>query len=169
MPISDKPYNWAEVASGFNDKTTLTPIHGALIAGVISNGGKLMEPYVIERILNEEGESIYEGEPVPIRQAVSGNTTKIMRKLMTATVKSGTLKKSFRGYTRDSVLSKLSIGGKTGSIDTDNHEVRLDWFVGYANEKKGSGHIVVSVLVAHEKFIGIRGGPIWPDDYERIF
>jgi cell division protein FtsI/penicillin-binding protein 2 len=34
--------------------------------------------------------------------------------------------------------------------------VKYDWFVGYAKEKEGDGKIAVSVLVAHEKYIGIR-------------
>ena len=158
MPITDKPYNWAEIASGFNQDTTITPLHGALIASVITNGGKLMEPFIIDKIETREGHTVYSGRPTPIKQTVTSETAKTMQNLMKATINSGTLRKSFRGYTRDRVLSKLAIGGKTGSIDTDHHEVRLDWFVGYANEKNGEGRLAISVLVAHEKFIGIRAG-----------
>ncbi len=33
-----------------------------------------------------------------------------------ATVRSGTSRKSFKGYRNDRILSKLNMGGKTGSI-----------------------------------------------------
>ncbi len=156
MRISEKPFNLAEIASGFNRTTKITPLHGALIAGAVANGGTLMEPFIVERIVNRDGHLLYRGETSRIKQAISDRTSKIVTHMMTAAVNSGTLRKSFRGYTRDDILSRLSIGGKTGSIDNDTHELRLDWFVGYANEKSGNRGIVISVLVAHEKFIGTR-------------
>jgi membrane carboxypeptidase/penicillin-binding protein len=77
---------------------------------------------------------------------------------MAETVKSGTLKRSFRGYQKDRILSRLDIGGKTGSIDNSTHDTRIDWFVGYAREKNGAGELAVSVIVAHEDHIGIKSG-----------
>jgi cell division protein FtsI/penicillin-binding protein 2 len=77
---------------------------------------------------------------------------------MTATVTSGTAKKVFRGHRRNKVLSRLRLGGKTGSIYNRAHDARFDWYVGFATEKKGPEKIVVSVVVAHEEYIGIRAG-----------
>ncbi len=154
--VQDDSYQWAEVASGFNRDTTITPVHGALIAGTVVNGGKLMEPFIIERISDNRGRMVYAGTPTPIKQAISGNTAKIVQALMGATIKSGTCRKTFRGYRKDRILSQLDMGGKTGSIDNTTHDVRLDWFVGYAREKSGNGCIGVSVFVAHEKYIGTR-------------
>ena len=59
---------------------------------------------------------------------------------------------------RDKVLSRLTIGGKTGSIDTRDHGARYDWFVGFADGPDQADAIAVAVLVAHEKFIGRRAG-----------
>jgi membrane carboxypeptidase/penicillin-binding protein len=77
---------------------------------------------------------------------------------MKATVKSGTSRKIFRGYRKDRVLSRLNIGGKTGSIDNHSHDARYDWFVGFGEEKEGGEKIVISVVVAHEEYIGTRAG-----------
>jgi cell division protein FtsI/penicillin-binding protein 2 len=76
---------------------------------------------------------------------------------METTIQSGTGRKAFRRR-RNSVLAKLDIGGKTGSIFNRSHDARFDWYVGYAAEKKGSQKLVVSVMVAHEEYIGIRAG-----------
>jgi penicillin-binding protein A len=154
--VENDSYQWAEIASGFNRETTITPVHGALIAGTVANGGKLMEPFIIERISDEKGKMVYAGKPTPVKQAISGNTAEIVQELMGAVIKSGTCRKTFRGYQKDRILSRLDMGGKTGSIDNAAHDIRLDWFVGYAREKSGTGAIGISVFVAHEKFIGTR-------------
>ena len=37
----DSSYGLAELASGFNKGTMMSPVHGAIIASVIANGGVL--------------------------------------------------------------------------------------------------------------------------------
>ena len=77
---------------------------------------------------------------------------------MRRTVTHGTARKTFRRMKKDKVLSRLTIGGKTGSIDTRDHGARYDWFAGYADGPDRKDAIAVAVLVAHEKFIGRRAG-----------
>jgi cell division protein FtsI/penicillin-binding protein 2 len=156
LTIADKPYNWAEIASGFNNQTTLSPLHGAALAAVPLNQGRLVEPTIIDRIVDNDGKVFYRNKPTFAGRAVSAETARILATLMETTVKSGTCRKAFRGAKRDKVLSNLRIGGKTGSIYDKGHTTRFDWFVGFAHEKKGRGKMTVSVLVAHEEYIGKR-------------
>jgi cell division protein FtsI/penicillin-binding protein 2 len=51
------------------------------------------------------------------------------------------------------VLSRLVIGGKTGSINNRQHTRRMDWFVGFAREKNGTEQLVVAVVVGHGEYI----------------
>ncbi|MEW6670523.1 MAG: penicillin-binding transpeptidase domain-containing protein [Thermodesulfobacteriota bacterium] len=154
--FSDEPYQWAEIASGFNHKTTMSPLHGAMLTAAIINGGKLMEPTIVDQVTDESGKVIYRSRPKTVNQAISPQASEKMNSLMEATITSGTAKKIFRGYQRDRVLSRLHMGGKTGSIDNKVGDARFDWFVGYAEEKGGDQKIVISAVVAHEKYIGIR-------------
>ncbi|MBN1933002.1 MAG: PbpA [Desulfobacterales bacterium] len=154
--ISDKPYQVAEVACGFNRETTISPLHGALMVATILNQGQLIEPTIIDQIVDEKGQTVYQSRPIALNQAISPETSETINALMKATIKHGTCKKTFRGYQRDQILSKLDIGGKTGSIDNQSHNLRLDWFVGFGEEKEGSEKIVISVVVAHEKYMGTR-------------
>ncbi len=156
MRISENPYNWAEIACGFNRETRISPIHGALIASAILNQGRLLEPTIVERIVDTGNRDVYSSHVTRFKQAIRPETSKAIKTLMMATVRYGTCRKSFRGYTRDRVLSKLNIGGKTGTIDNKAHDARYDWFIGFAEEKDGPGKIAISVLVAHEKYIGTR-------------
>jgi hypothetical protein len=50
------------------------------------------------------------------------------------------------------------LGGKTGSIYNRSHDARFDWYIGFAEEKDGNEKLAVSVMVAHEEYIGTRAG-----------
>jgi cell division protein FtsI/penicillin-binding protein 2 len=154
--ITDEPYQWAEIASGFNRQTRMSPVHGALIAATIFNQGKLIEPTIVDRIVGESGVELYRYQPATVNQAVEPDTSDALHELMTATTKSGTVRGTVRRYRRDKIISRLEIGGKTGTINNKTDDVKYDWFVGYAQDKGGDGKIILSVLVAHQKYIGIR-------------
>ena len=161
--ISDDPYQWAEIASGFNHETNITPLHGALIASIISNHGKLVEPTIVDKIRDENGVVVYQGKPVVIRQVIDPGTAKIVARLMEETVDTGTFRKTFRRYKKNHTLSRLDIGGKSGTIGSPSNHVRYDWFVGFAKEKEGQKQMALAVLVTHQKYIGTRAG-----DFARI-
>jgi len=154
--ISDEPYQWAEIACGFNRETTMTPLHGALITSTILNQGWLIEPTIVDQIIDEKGQAIYRSDLTTINRAMTSEASMVMKQLMRTTIRYGTCKNEFRGSRNDPILSRLNIGGKSGSIDNKPHDARYDWFVGFAEEKEGPGKIVISVFVAHEKYIGVR-------------
>jgi peptidoglycan glycosyltransferase len=156
VSLSDKPYQWAEIACGFNNDTTMSPVHGALLSCVILNHGKLIEPTIVDRVTDENGQVFYNGRINVANDVINANTSNVVFDLMRTTINKGTCKKAFRGYQKDRVLSKLAIGGKTGSINNKTNDVRFDWFVGFAQEKEGPGQIAIATIVAHEKYIGKR-------------
>jgi cell division protein FtsI/penicillin-binding protein 2 len=156
LRATDEPYQWAELASGFNRQTRLTPVHGAMIAAVVLNDGRLVEPYLVDELRSARGEVLYQARTLSLNRVLSKAASRQLAELMQATVVSGTSRKAFRGYQNDYVLSKLTIGGKTGSINTQDHDARIDWFVGFARANAGSDHLAVAVLVAHEEYIGVR-------------
>ncbi len=158
LAVKDESYHRAEIASGFNRQTTLSPLHAAVIVSAVVNGGKPVEPTLVDRITDDDGNSVYQTEPQFLTAAVSPETADVLNQLMIATVTAGTAKKTFRGHNRSKVLSRLKLGGKTGSIYNRAHDARFDWFVGFATEKKGPEKMVVAVMVAHEDYIGIRAG-----------
>ena len=167
---SDKRYRWAELASGFNRETTISPLHAAVIAGAVINDGQLVEPTLIKGMRNAEQKLVYQSEPRVWKRVMGPETVATLGRLMETTVRSGTGRKIFRSQRRDKVLSKLVIGGKTGSIYNRAHDARFDWFAGYAHVKRGSAHekggdagLAIAVVVAHEEFIGRRAG-----EYARI-
>ncbi|MGD8366744.1 MAG: penicillin-binding transpeptidase domain-containing protein [Desulfobacterales bacterium] len=156
IQITDDPYQWAEVASGFNQDTRISALHGAMIASVALNGGRMVAPTIVEKVTDPQGRVVYQGRPGAVREVISAGACRQLADLMEATVSSGTSRSAFRGLHRDWVLSKLTIGGKSGSINSRDNKARFDWFVGFARETSGEAKVAVSAVVAHEKYIGRR-------------
>ncbi len=85
------------MASGFNQETTLSPLHGAMIAASIINTGQLVEPTVIDSVTNKNGQVVYRGRPHIVQRAIDTQTATIMSKFMQTTIREGTARKVFRG------------------------------------------------------------------------
>jgi penicillin-binding protein A len=156
IEFSEKAYELAEVASGFNRTTRISPLHGAMLAAAIVNHGLLIEPTVVDWILNDSGRAVYQSRAGVCTQAIDRQTAGVIQELMRATVQSGTARKEFQKHSDDKLFSRLEIGGKTGSMGDGTPNMLYDWFVGYARERRGSGCLVFSVVVAHENYIGTR-------------
>ncbi len=156
ISLTDKPFNLAEIGCGFNRTTRISPLHGALLGSAILNNGMIMEPTIVEHIVDANGNTVYSGQPGILTQAMQATTSRQIKTLMQTTIRSGTGRKSFRGYRKDSILSQLTIGGKTGTICNKKHDIRYDWFVGFAEDGQENRKIAVAVVVGHQKYIGTR-------------
>ena len=71
--INDEPYHWAELASGFNRDTTISPLHGAVMVSAVLNDGRMVTPAIVDRILDDGGEELYRWQPSWEQQAISRN------------------------------------------------------------------------------------------------
>lgn len=106
-------------------KTQITPIHLNMITCAIANGGTLMKPYVIDRVVNDEGNIVKSFSPASYGRLITEQEADILTQLMTSVVEEGTASK----------LDGLSYtaAGKTGSAEYNN--VKGDshaWFTGFA-------------------------------------
>jgi penicillin-binding protein A len=156
IELTGGAFELAEIASGYNRSTRISPLHGAMMAAAVVNQGRWVEPSIVDWILNDDGRTVYQNQTVYRDQAIDLETARVLRRLMQATVQSGTAHKEFQKHHSDPILSRLEIGGKTGSMGDEAAETRYDWFVGYAREPQGSGQLVFAVVVAHEEYIGTR-------------
>ena len=155
----EDPYRLAELASGFNRTTKLSPLHGAMLASAVVNDGLLMEPTVVKEVFDMDNRIYYQQEPVSLGRVVSERTVKELRKLMLATISEGTGRRRFSDVRRHKILSKLEIGGKSGSIDNDEGR-RVDWFVCFAQVKGRKEAIALAAVVVHGENMGTRSQEI---------
>ena len=154
--VSQKPFHIAEIACGFNRQTTLTPLHAALMVADLVNKGVQARPFVVDAVFSGSGNPVYQQEKNHARRVVAPKTADLLMDLMGRTISAGTAKKAFRGASKDKVLSRLRIGGKTGSILDKGRTVRIDWFSGFAVYPKDNTALALAVVVGHEKYIGKR-------------
>jgi cell division protein FtsI/penicillin-binding protein 2 len=151
----------AEVASGFNKRTFISPIHAAMLAGAVANRGTMMGPRLVRRIADGDGNLVYSSEPVHLASPVSGETARKMKILMDETVVTGTARSAFRKHLRKNEFKDLELGAKTGSINDPSDQRRVDWVTAYAIPDSGeNGAICVSVLAVHGERLGIRAKDI---------
>ncbi len=145
-------YRLAELASGFNDETVISPIHAAVMASIIANNGVLRSPRLISRIVESPGGANLWVNSLNERRVISPEAAFEMQEMMNMTIDGGTARKSFRkmntGY-----KNALVIGGKTGSITGGKPFGKRDWFAAYAiprDIEQGKG-ISISVMNVNVK------------------
>lgn len=145
-------YRLAEIASGFNDETVISPIHAAMMASIVANNGIMKNPKVIAKITDTaSGETLWENTAIE-KRVLAPETTKEMQEMMGMTIDGGTARKSF-GKMNTGYKNALEIGGKTGSITGGKPFGKRDWFSAYAiprDHERGKG-ISISVMNVNVK------------------
>ena len=113
---------WAGIGQG---EALVTPLHMAMIAGCVANGGTMMKPWLIKRIANSQGVTASNGAPEPYRQVLSPSAASLIAGYMYETVKSGTATRA--------AIDGYSVCGKTGSAEvSDDKTVETNaWFTGF--------------------------------------
>jgi membrane peptidoglycan carboxypeptidase len=148
----EDPFRLAELASGFNRATRVSPLHGAMMAGAVANGGLLRKPSFVREVFDRENRIYYKAGAQEAVEAVSPETARELSALMVAAVREGTGRRTFRRAADHPVLSRLEIGGKSGTINNDAGE-RVDWFVAWARPLKDHGDekdsLALSAVVVH--------------------
>ena len=115
----------ASCSFGQSSKVSYLQMLTAVCAVV--NGGRLMQPYLVQRITAPDGTVVKETEPTVKRQVISEETSATMCKLMEGVVTSGTgTRAAVPGY---------RVGGKSGTsqkLDSKNEGARIASFVAVA-------------------------------------
>jgi len=156
IEVPEDDFGLAEIASGFNKRTIMSPLHAALITSTIVNEGKMMNPWMIHSVANSEGKMLYQAAPSSIANPVTEETARVMRILMEDTVKYGTCRRAFQPMRRKKAFKGMTLGAKTGTINDKTDRFRVDWTVAYALPKNGSDGICIAVLAVHGEKLGIR-------------
>lgn len=103
-------YPIQRVTTTYGQGSTVTPIQLIQAMTAIANDGKMMQPYVIDQIVDPStGKIIQNHKPIEKGQPVSADTAKQVREILasTLTAKYGTAK--------DFILNEYEVAGKTGT------------------------------------------------------
>lgn len=152
--IPNSPFELAELSSGFNKRTTISPLHGALISSCIAEDGIMPVPIFIDSITQlKDGKCVYRADYKKWKTPISIATAQELQKMMKSVVTYGTASKQFKSIKTSKLFADYLYGGKTGSIDKDSIG-RVDWFVGFAKHTiEPNKKIALGILTVH--------GEIW--------
>lgn len=113
-------------------KTLATPLNMAMITSAIVNEGKMMKPYVLDHVKNNDHEKEYITIPSVLSSVMSAENSIEIKEFMVSVVNEGT------GY--QAAINGKNIGGKTGTAENPNGSDHL-WFTGFC------GNDVVTVVL----------------------
>lgn len=148
--IPNDQYGIAEVASGFIETTTLSPLHAAGIFRSLVQGRALQIPWS-KHIPSQ----FIPDRPIALpNPALKPNTYYGMMKMMKATTSVGTARTAFKKNIYSYHRKRLLTGGKTGTIDGGSPQGRYDWFAGFAQDRKDPQQKIIIVVMQHH-------GKIW--------
>jgi peptidoglycan glycosyltransferase len=158
IPADD--FGLAEIASGFNRRTLISPLHASLITAAVANGGIMVEPWLVRRLKDESGKVLYRARLSKLGSPIEENTASQLRILMQDTVAHGTCRKALNPLRRKKFFEGIELGAKTGTINDYHDRYKYDWVTAYAIPKHGYGGICITVLAIHGKKLGIKASEV---------
>ena len=111
------------VAISFGQGMSVTALQLVTAISAIANGGKLMKPMLVKRILSNSGEVIQENEPCVVRQAISAKTAILVKEMMARVVQED-------GTGTKAALPGYRVCGKTSTAQKADKETK-----GYSHSK----------------------------------
>lgn len=108
-------YEIEKLTTAFGQGTTVTPIQQIQAATAIANGGKMMKPYVVDKVVDPStGKLLLDHKPEVAGRPISAKTSQQVRDILETVVTKGTGKPyQIKGY---------SVAGKTGTAQVVDKE-----------------------------------------------
>ena len=148
-PESETDVDPGRLAFG-QERLVVTPLQMALVAAGVANGGVVMEPKLVERIVAPNGDVIQDFEPEEWKKAIEPSTAADLTAMMVQAVESGT------GVAAQ--IPGISVAGKTGTAETGIAGRNNTWFIAFAPADSPK----VAVAVALSDQVGTGGATAAP-------
>jgi len=131
------------------DKLNVTPLQMAMVASAVADGGRLMRPHLLDRVVDTDGRTVKRFAPETESVVMSPQTAQEVGQMMTQVVKEGT--------GTAAALQGIDVAGKTGTAQIDpTSNLTQPWFIAFAP----ADHPRIAVAVTVERSIGGFGGTV---------
>ncbi len=146
-----------ELAScSFGQSNKITPLQMITAYAAVVNGGNLLTPYVVEKIVDTNGNVIKTTEPSVKRQVISEETSAEMRQVLESVVNN---KNGSNAY-----IKGYDIGGKSGTsqkIDKSNETGNDDLYVSsYCGFAPADDPEIIMLVMVDEPTAGDQNGTL---------
>ena len=115
----------------------VTPLQMAMITAAIANGGKEMNPNLIENVQSSNLALLSQTTPSEFGTPISKETAEGLKKMMIAAVASG--------VSSNGAVSGTVVAGKTGTAQNGKNAPYTLWFAGFAPAEKPQVAVVVMI------------------------
>ncbi|MCB5163354.1 penicillin-binding protein 2 [Streptomyces bambusae] len=119
--------------------TAATPLQMAMVAAAVANDGKLMKPYMVDRLTAPNLDVIEQTDPQEMSRPLSAENAEKLQAMMVNVVEKGTGTRA--------QIDGATVGGKTGTAQhgEKNKKRPYAWFISYATTDKGA--VAVAVVI----------------------
>jgi peptidoglycan glycosyltransferase len=119
------------------ERLGVTPLQMAMVAAAVANGGKVMRPQLVERVVSPKGKTVDRVKPDELHRAMSPETAGELTPMMEAVVRSGT--------GSNAQIPGVRVAGKTGTAETGIPGLYSAWFICFAPADKPKAAVAVIV------------------------
>lgn len=154
------PDRWSAIdlaTHAFGQGIAVTPIQLAMAYGAIANGGFLMRPFVVRRVVSPGGEALLENKPHVVRRVISEKTASLLTSVLKGVVSDG-------GTGIMAGVEGFEVAGKTGTaqkpdLGRGGYEARkrVASFIGFV--PADDPRMVLLVLI-DEPEVNVYGGVV---------
>ena len=139
-----------------------TPLHMALVAAAVANGGRIMTPHVLEETRDAGGSVLTEYQPKVWKTAMSPQTAATLKDFMISVVQNGTAKCCMQLANGVQAAAKTGTAQLRGPGEPGGPSSHA-WIIGFAPAENPSVAFAVFVKATPEVTTGVGGtvaGPV---------
>jgi len=165
-----KPFEWSRISEpfmSFGYEVMVTSLQMAEAYAAIANGGLLMKPYVVSKVVDAKGDVVFENSPVEIRRTVSPDVAQTLTGLFVDVVEHGT--------GSPAKINDLLMAGKTGTAQklVDGKYSKKFYHASFAGFFPVPNPVIVGFIMVDSPMNGYTGGsaaaPIFKKIATRIY
>lgn len=137
-------------SESFGQTFSVTPIQMITAVSCIANGGKLMQPYIVDEQIDSNGNVISKTQPTVKRQVISEETAAEVASMMEDVCKGGT--------GRNGYVAGYRVAGKTGT--TQKYQLRGTYIASFACFAPADDPEIALLIIADEPQTDMNGSTI---------
>jgi cell division protein FtsI (penicillin-binding protein 3) len=155
-----KPESWAAIdlaTHAFGQGLSATPMQMVMAYAAIANGGFLMRPYLVHRVVGPKGEVLLENQPQLVRRVVSEKTARLLASMLKEVTHEG-------GTGTMARVEGFEVAGKTGTAQKADlvhggyaANKRVGSFVGFVPAEDPK---LVALVLVDEPEVSVYGGVV---------
>jgi peptidoglycan glycosyltransferase len=133
------------------ERLLVTPVQMAMVAATVANGGVLMQPHLVDKVVAPNGSVVVRTQPEKVRRVISRLTAQELTQMMESVVTGGTA--------TNVQIPGVRLAGKTGTAETGLNGKYDTWFIAFA--PANAPKVAVAVALENQTGFGATtAGPI---------